>query len=103
MRRAAAAVALIEQHNAIARRIEEAAHAFGATRTRPAMQHQRGLAVGIAADFPIDALAVPHIQHPRLERFDPWIKPGHASVSCASSASSLTSRILLKGSVNMYL
>ena len=58
MRAAAAAAALVEQHDAIARRVEEAPRFRIAAGARPAVQEHDGLARGIAAFLPVDLVAV---------------------------------------------
>jgi monoamine oxidase len=60
MRRAAAAAALIEQHDLVARRVEPAPHVRRQPLTRAAVQQNSGLAVGVAGQFPVDLVAVAH-------------------------------------------
>ena len=58
MRAAAAAAALVEQEDAVARRVEEAPRLRVAARARPAVQEHDRLALGIAAFLPVDLVAV---------------------------------------------
>ena len=70
VRRASSTAALIEQHDAIRRRIEQSAMPRRAAGTGPAVHHQRRLATRIAARLPVDADAVANIQFPVLIRLD---------------------------------
>ena len=56
------------------RRVEIAPHRGGTAAARPAMQHDDGRALRVAALFDIDAMPVAHIQHPLIEGFDLRIK-----------------------------
>src|SRR5579884_196581 len=62
-RPAAAAASLVEQDDAVSFRIEETSLARSAARTRPAVQVQRGLAVGITAALPAQAMTIRHVEH----------------------------------------
>ena len=73
MRRAAPAIALIEQHDPISARIEQPAMPHRAPRTRPSVQHDRGVAARISASLPVHAIAVTNLEHPVRVRFDRWI------------------------------
>ncbi len=53
VRRAAPAVALVELHDPVRAGSNHASEAGGAARARPAVEHHRRLAVGIAADLPV--------------------------------------------------
>src|SRR3954466_3094529 len=67
---ATTAAALIKEHNAIRLGIERLPHSRDTAGTGPAMDGERGLSVWIAARFPVDAVAVPNIQHARFVRLD---------------------------------
>ena len=79
VRRALAAAALVEQHDAVARRIEEAAHLRVGPAARPAVQEHRRLAVRVAALLEVELVDVGDAQKARAVRFDRWIK----SPACA--------------------
>jgi hypothetical protein len=70
----APAAALIEQHHAKHRRVKIPPHRRAAPAPRPAMQHQNRHAIGAAALFDIDAVAIAHIHHALIEGFDRRIK-----------------------------
>ena len=70
VRPAAAAAALVEQDDAIARGIEEPARARVAAGAGAAVQEDRRLAVGIAAFLPVDLVAVADDQMPLAARLD---------------------------------
>ncbi|BDZ55392.1 hypothetical protein GCM10025870_24650 [Agromyces marinus] len=42
------------------------------------MQEHDGLAVAVARDLPVDVLAISHVEHSRLERFDLRIQFPHS-------------------------
>jgi hypothetical protein len=48
------------------------------------MDYERRLAGGIAARFPVDEIAVAHIEHPLVVRLSRWVRLGHV---CGSSPS----------------
>ena len=60
MWRAASTVALIEEHNTVGIGIKKPAIPWHTSRTRTAMQDDRWLAIWIAADLPVDGIAVTH-------------------------------------------
>jgi hypothetical protein len=74
---AAPAAALVVQHDSVMLRIEVAAAARSRTRARPAVDDQHRLAVGIAARFPIDAVAVADVEQALVVRLDRRIPLGH--------------------------
>ena len=59
--KATARATLIEQHSLIDVRIEKSSLTNRAARAWTAMQEKRGLTRGIAATFPVDLVAIPHI------------------------------------------
>jgi hypothetical protein len=59
---AASAVALVEQNDAVRLRVELPPLAGRAAGARPAVHHDDGLARGVPADLPIDAVAVADIE-----------------------------------------
>ncbi len=63
VRQAAAAVALIEKNDAIGGGVEIAPRRSRAARTGAAMENQGRDAIGIAAAFPVQPIAVARIQH----------------------------------------
>jgi hypothetical protein len=75
MRPAAAASALVEQDDAVARGIEEPPCAGVATRAGSAMQEERRLAVGPATFLPVDFVAIADGQVALAARLDRWIQP----------------------------
>jgi len=85
VRRAPAAVALIEEHEAVGAGIEEPAVPRRTSRAGAAMHDDGRLPTRIAADLPVDELAVTHRQMPMLVRLDLGIQVGHDQ-SCASCA-----------------
>ncbi len=56
------------QHDAVALRIEPAAKARRTPTSRTTVQHDRGLAVGVARDAPRDAVPVPDVEHALVVR-----------------------------------
>ncbi len=68
--RAPAAVALIEEHDAIGARIEEPAPPGRAARAGAAMHHNGWLPRGVAASLPVDAVAVSHVEESVRVRLD---------------------------------
>jgi hypothetical protein len=79
VRSTASGAALVEQHDPIAARVEQAAHARRATRPRTAVEHQRRLARPVAAYLPVQALAVADVEHPVLLRLDARVARRHRS------------------------
>src|SRR6185437_7163392 len=71
---ALAAAALIEQHDPVAGRIEEAAHLGVEPSARPPVQKHRRLAVRIAAFLEVKLVDVRDAQKTRAVRFDRWIE-----------------------------
>jgi hypothetical protein len=67
---APATVALVEQDDAVALGIEDAALTRRATRARASMNDQRWLALGITADLPVDEMAVAGVEMPVAIRLD---------------------------------
>ena len=63
VRRAPPAVALVELHDAVCRRVEEAARPRRAARARPAVQHHRRLPVRVAGGLPVDGVPVADVEH----------------------------------------
>jgi hypothetical protein len=55
--------ALVEEHDAIRRRIEKATHSWRASRTRTSVQHERRLATWVPARLPVEGIAFPDIEH----------------------------------------
>jgi hypothetical protein len=70
VRRAAAASALIEQHDAIARGVEESPVVGGTTAAGPAVKKERGVPLGIAAHFPVHVVAIADGQPAVFVRLD---------------------------------
>jgi hypothetical protein len=62
VRRAPAAVPLVEEHDAIALEVEHLGVPNGAARTRAAMEHDRRLAFRVAPRLPPDEVAMFDIQ-----------------------------------------
>ena len=79
VRGAAPAAPLVEQDDAVARRVEVAAEAGGAAGPGPAVHDERGLAVGVAAGLPVDAVAVADVEHALRVRLDLRIQVAHAA------------------------
>src|SRR6185312_6368275 len=67
---AAAGVALVEEHDAEARRVEQPPHARRAAGAGTAVQHERRLTLGIAAGLPIDAVALADLEQARRVGLD---------------------------------
>ena len=64
------AAALVEEEHVVARRIEELPMDRADPAARSAMQEDRRLSLRIAADLPIDAVAIADVEHARLARLD---------------------------------
>ena len=62
------AIALVEQDDLVHRRVEPPSEARGRARTRPAVEHHCRLAVGIAADLPVETVAGTDVEHADLVR-----------------------------------
>ena len=71
------AAALVEQHDAVPRGVEEPAVHGRRAGPRSAVQEHHGLALAVARDLPVDVLSVPHVEHARLERLDLRIQVSH--------------------------
>src|SRR5690606_20732581 len=69
----AAAAALVEQDDAVGRRIMEPAHELVAAAARTAMDQNRRLALGIAALFPVDVVDWRNLDPPRRIGLNRWI------------------------------
>jgi hypothetical protein len=65
IRPTAPASSLVEQHHPIERRVEEPPPGGACARTGPAVKHQSRLAERVAANLPIDEMALTDIEHPR--------------------------------------
>ena len=62
--------ALIKQHDTVDSRVEIPPHRRATTTPRPAMQDNNGDTRGVAALLNIDAVALPNLHHPLVERVD---------------------------------
>jgi hypothetical protein len=74
VRPAAAAVALVEQHDPVGRGVELAAVVGRAAGTRAAVDHQYRLSAGISADLPVDFVAIADIEQAGVVGFDRRVK-----------------------------
>lgn len=83
MRSAAACPPLIEQHYPVARRVEEPSMRRNAAAPRPSVHHQSRLALWVATNLPIDAVAVADIQEPGVMGLDLWEEPCHQTLPLA--------------------
>src|ERR1700675_2916000 len=70
---APATVALVELHHSVRGGVEHAPERRRAARSRPTVQYHRGLAIGIAADLPIEMVTVSDIEHPDVVRLYRWV------------------------------
>lgn len=70
VRRGAAAAALVEQQHVVQAGIEQLALHRRAAAAGAAMQEDRRLALGVAAEFPVDLVAVARVQVPVTVGFD---------------------------------
>jgi hypothetical protein len=77
---AAAALALVQQHDVVGGGIKIPAVSGAAARARPAMQHQRRFALRIAAAFPIQVVSIGGSEHAMGIGFDGRV---HARSSAA--------------------
>ena len=77
MRTRAAAAALVEQQHAILVWIEQPAMLGRAAGARAAMQEDRRLALGVAADFPIDLVAIAGVEMAGVIGLDLWVEATH--------------------------
>src|SRR5690606_2627225 len=78
-RRRAAGATLVEQHDAVLRRIVEAPHLRAAAAAGAAVQQHHRLAAGVAALLEVQAMAVGHLQEAGVEGFDLGIEAAHAA------------------------
>ena len=83
-----AAAALVEQQDLVARRIEQPAVIGRATGAGAAVQENGRLAVWIAAQFPIDLMAVADVEMAGLIGFDCRVEGAKLSVGHGRSPSS---------------
>jgi hypothetical protein len=74
VRAAAAAVALVEQDDPVALRVERAPLAVAAPRAGAAVHDERGLAFRVAADLPVDEVAVADVEQAVVVRLDRGIQ-----------------------------
>src|SRR5215475_7779486 len=74
VRRAPAAIPLIEQDDPVAARVKRPAPARRAPGARATVDHQRGHALWVAAGLPVDEVAVTGIEHAGLIRLDRGIR-----------------------------
>ena len=79
VRRAPTGSPLVEEHDPIRVGVEPTSMVRRTTRARSAVQHQRGLAVRVAAHLPIDKVVVADVEHAALGGPDLGIQPGHQS------------------------
>jgi hypothetical protein len=77
VRRAPAAPALVEENDPVGAGIEVPAHARGASGALAAVQDDRGFAVGIASDLPVNEVSVTDVEQPAVERLDLRVAPYH--------------------------
>lgn len=77
MRPRASAVALVEQDDAIGRRVEEPAEPRRASRAGSSVEDHGRFAGGIAASFPIEKVALPHVELSGFIWLDWRIEVGH--------------------------
>src|SRR5690606_39297654 len=74
---------LVEQDDAVLRRVVEAAHLVGTATARAAVQQHHRLAIGIAALLVIEDVAVIDAEGAGVEGFDLGIQRAHAdAASC---------------------
>src|SRR5690606_27120747 len=76
--RGTAGATLVEQHDAVLRRIVEAPHLGVATAARSAVQQHHRLAVGVAALFVVKRMALVDFELAGVEGFDLGIERAHA-------------------------
>ena len=74
---AAAAAALVEQEDPVALGIEQPAMLGAAAAARPAMQEHGGLAGGVAADLPKDAMAIADVEVAMVVGLDRRVEVAH--------------------------
>lgn len=91
VRGAASAVALVEEDDAVALGVEEPPGARAAAGARTAVDDERGLALGIAADLPVDEVAVADVEHAVVVRLDGRVQGvgGFGFCSCSGHGGSL--------------
>ena len=80
VRRAPSAPALIEEHDAIRRGVEEPRMPGRAPGARTAVEHHGRFAERVAARLPIHAVAVADVEHPVPVGIDPRIQVHHVEV-----------------------
>ena len=77
VRGAPAAAALVEQHDAVLRRVEQPTLGRARAAARAAVQEHDGLAVGVARGLPVHLLAVADVEHAGVVRFDLGVEVAH--------------------------
>jgi hypothetical protein len=77
--RAAAAVALVEEHDPVALGVEEPAVPGRAAGAGAAVEHEGGLAARVAAALPEEDVPVPDLEAAGLARFLRRVEPGHGA------------------------
>jgi hypothetical protein len=70
----AATTALVKQHDPVMQRVKIAPHRRAAPAPWPAVQDQNRHALGVAALFNVDAMALPNVDHALIEGFDRRVK-----------------------------
>src|SRR5262249_34552639 len=70
---------LVEQHDPVGVRIEETSLTRGAARPGPAVEVERGFAIGIAAALPIQAMPVTYVAHAAVVGLNGWELARHPS------------------------
>ena len=70
------AATLVEQHDVIARRVEQPSVICIAAAARPAMQEKRGPPRRVPAAFPVDLMAAADLKEAGPRRLDEWIEHG---------------------------
>src|SRR5213078_4023783 len=78
VRPAAAAVSLVEEHRQVGVRVEERSPPRRAARAGTAVEGNRRLAVGVAAELPVDEIAVADLEEATVEGLD-FRVPGHVT------------------------
>jgi hypothetical protein len=80
-------VALVEQHDPVAGRVEVPAHARGGAGAVAAVQHHRRLPVRVAADLPVQRVPVADVERPGLVRLDRRVQRAHRRYRGAAAQS----------------
>jgi len=88
VRRAPAAVPLVEQDDPVRIRVEQPRLPQRAARARTAVQHDRGPAEWVPARLPVQEVALAHIEHAVLVRLDLGVR----AANCPAHASTMTDR-----------